>query len=129
MFIVKVMFLALALVLVNGQPQGFGGVGAPRQLSPEEFHQAEETLQFSLSKLAAGDGPHYKIGRILEASSQVVAGSLDKYTVELIDSHNHTTECKVSIWSRTWLTNGIEVTIDCPNQPTVTKTHNGPHHA
>ncbi|TDG41127.1 hypothetical protein AWZ03_012454 [Drosophila navojoa] len=120
MFVAKIVLLCAAVALVSGNPQM---LGAPRQLSGAELEQSKLTLQESLTKLAAGEGPSYRISKILSASHQVVAGSLDSYTVELIDSNNQTKVCDVKIWSRTWLENGIEVTFECPNEVTLVRKH------
>ncbi|XP_030563185.1 sarcocystatin-A [Drosophila novamexicana] len=120
MFVAKVLFVCAAVVLVSGYPQVFGG---PRQLSESEIEEATNRLQSSLTKLAAGEGPNYRISKVLSASTQVVSGSLDKYNVELIDSNDAKKVCNVEIWNRSWLPNGIEVTFDCPNERKVIKNH------
>lgn len=61
--------------------------------------------------------------KVLEATSQVVAGISYKFTVELIDESDVQKVCKVDIWNRSWLPNGIEVTFKCPNEPELTKKH------
>ncbi|EDV95104.1 sarcocystatin-A [Drosophila grimshawi] len=123
MFVAKMLFVLAAVVLVSGTPQGFGGFGAPRILTESELESSRKVLQNSLTKLAAGEGPNYTISKILSASVQVVAGSLDKYSVELIDSAGEKKVCDVSIWTRSWLPNGTEVTFDCPNEQKVIKNH------
>ncbi|KAH8356631.1 hypothetical protein KR084_005847 [Drosophila pseudotakahashii] len=126
MFVAKILILCSACLLVSGTPQGFGGFGgfgAPRSLEGEDLAASQRTLEASLSKLAAGEGPHYRISKILSASTQVVAGSRDEYSVELIDSEGATKVCEVVIWSRSWLPNGIQVTFNCPNEPKVVRTY------
>ncbi|KAH8238427.1 hypothetical protein KR032_006807 [Drosophila birchii] len=123
MFVAKILLLCTVCALAVATPQGFGGFGAPKQLEGQELVESQKTLQSSLDKLAAGEGPHYRISRILSASTQVVAGSKDSYTVELIDRNGVAKVCDVDIWSRTWLPNGIEVTFKCPNEPVLTKKH------
>ncbi|XP_064537038.1 sarcocystatin-A [Drosophila montana] len=120
MFVAKVLFVCAAVVLVSGYPLALGG---PRQLSESEIEEATNTLQKSLTKLAAGEGPNYRISKVLSVTTQVVSGSLDKYNVELIDSNGDKKVCNVEIWGRSWLPNGIEVTFDCPNEEKVIKNH------
>ncbi|XP_017006105.2 sarcocystatin-A-like [Drosophila takahashii] len=124
MFVAKILILCSACLLVSGTPQGFGGFGAPKTLEGEELVESQRTLQASLTKLAAGEGPHYRISRIISATTQVVAGSKDEYNVELIDREGVIKVCNVDIWSRSWLPNGIQVTFRCPNEPELVRTHN-----
>lgn len=56
MFVAKLLFVCAAVALVAANPQG---LGAPRELSPEELGNSLEILNSSLRKLAAGDGPNY----------------------------------------------------------------------
>ncbi|XP_022208511.2 sarcocystatin-A [Drosophila obscura] len=133
--LICVAFAGIA-ALVSGSPHGdgdgevpppaFGGLGAPRTLSGAELENAHATLKASLDRLAAGEGPSYRVSKILSASVQVVAGSLNSYIVELIEPNGITKVCEVRIWSRHWLPNGIEVTFNCPNEPQVIKSHNAP---
>ncbi|KAH8262753.1 hypothetical protein KR026_011994 [Drosophila bipectinata] len=123
MFLAKILLLCTACVLVMGKPHGFGLLGGPKQLEGQELIDAQKELNSSLIKLDAGDGPHYRIVKVLNASSQVVAGTAYKFTVELIDENDVKKECKVDIWNRSWLPNGIEVTFKCPNEPELIKKH------
>lgn len=61
MFVAKLLFVCATVALVAANPQALGGgtVGAPEQLSADEFGRAIEILQSSLNKLAAGEGPNY----------------------------------------------------------------------
>ncbi|XP_004519757.1 putative cysteine proteinase CG12163 [Ceratitis capitata] len=95
-------------------------VGGARKLDDKD---AEERLQASLDKLAAGDGPNYRISEIYSATTQVVSGTLTKIDAELVNEHNEKERCIVKIWSRTWLPNGIEVTFKCPNKELVKRRH------
>ncbi|XP_061395220.1 sarcocystatin-A-like [Musca vetustissima] len=91
--------------------------------SVEDLSKAEEELKSSLKKLAAGDGPHYKLAKVYSASKQVVEGILTEIVADLIDEEENTKNCNVSIWSRPWLENGIEVSFKCGTEPKVTKKH------
>ncbi|XP_073817230.1 sarcocystatin-A-like [Musca autumnalis] len=93
-------------------------------ISPaSDFTEIEKDLNNSLSKLAAGDGPNYKLLKIYSASTQVVAGSLTRIEADLLDENGKVKRAKISIWSRPWLPNGIEVTFECDGEPTVVKSH------
>ncbi|XP_073820258.1 sarcocystatin-A-like [Musca autumnalis] len=114
-FIVLSVMWAMAYAT---QPPIAGGV------SPvTDFTEVEEELKTSLSKLAAGDGPNYKLGKVYSASRQVVEGHLTRIVADLIDEEEHTKKCNVSIWSRPWLENGIEVTFQCGREPELKKKH------
>ncbi|XP_017006102.2 sarcocystatin-A-like [Drosophila takahashii] len=124
MFLAKILILFTACFLVSANGHSFGAVGAPRTLEGEDLASAQRTLEASLTKLAAGEGPHYRISKILSATSQVVAGSKHVYSVELIDNEGATKVCNVDIWSRSWEPNGIQVTFRCPNEPELVRKHN-----
>ncbi|XP_017041917.1 sarcocystatin-A [Drosophila ficusphila] len=126
MFAAKILILcAVSCVLVNATPQGLGGiVGGVRNLDGKDLAEAQETLQTSLTKLAAGaDGPHYRISKVLSATHQVVSGSAYVFSVELIDNQEAKKVCDVNIWSQPWLPNGIKVTFKCPNEPELVRQH------
>ncbi|XP_061392496.1 sarcocystatin-A-like [Musca vetustissima] len=96
-----------------------GGVQPVKDLS-----EVERQLSTSLSRLENGDGPHYKLRKVHKATRQVVAGSLTRIDADLEDSNGKVKPCKVSIWSRPWLPNGIEVTFECDDEPKVVRKHN-----
>lgn len=56
-----------------------------------------------------------RVKKILEASFQVVAGSLHRFKVELIND-GKIVICDFEIWERAWIRNGREVKIDCDNK-------------
>ncbi|ALC48928.1 CG15369 [Drosophila busckii] len=120
MFFAKLIFVCATIVLVSGSPQ----YGAPRTLDATELEAAKVRLQSSLTKLAAGDGPHYSIARIISSETQVVSGHLDTYVAELVDTQGGKKVCTVKVWSRSWGGHGYEVTFECPNEQAVTKKHN-----
>ncbi|XP_023167257.2 sarcocystatin-A-like [Drosophila hydei] len=116
MFSMKIIFIfGLALTVVSA-----GIRGGIKELSGDDLKEAEETLNNSLTKLASGDGPNYKLGKIIKATRQVVSGSKYVYDVELIEDSS-TKICNVVIWSQPWLENGIEVTFNCPDGQVVKK--------
>lgn len=57
MFLAKILILCTACVLVSATPFG---LGAPKVLEGEDLASAQQTLEASLTKLAAGEGPHYR---------------------------------------------------------------------
>ncbi|KAH8417970.1 hypothetical protein KR222_009682 [Zaprionus bogoriensis] len=117
MFSVKVIFvLGLALTIVSA-----GIPGGVTPLSGNDLVEAEHTLNDSLIKLASGDGPNYKLGNIIWATRQVVAGIKYVYEVELIEG-SQSKVCNVEILSQPWLENGIRVTFNCPDGKIV-KSH------
>nr|XP_014091386.1 putative cysteine proteinase CG12163 isoform X1 [Bactrocera oleae] len=95
-------------------------VGGAKTLDKKD---AEQRLQASLDKLAAGDGPNYRISKVYSATSQVVSGTLTKIDVELYNENDEKERCTVKIWSQPWLPNGYEVTFDCPNKELVKRRH------
>ena len=90
---------------------------------PVDIEKAATDLTACLEKLAAGDGPNFKLGKIHLAETQVVAGTLTKIVADLIDADGKTKECKVSIWSRPWLPNGVEVTFECVGEDKIVRKH------
>ncbi|TDG43079.1 hypothetical protein AWZ03_010495 [Drosophila navojoa] len=116
MLSMKIVFvLGLALTIVSA-----GILGGVTELSGADLKEAENTLNNSLSKLASGDGPNYKLGKIIKATRQVVSGTKYVYDVELIEG-SKTKVCNVEIWSQPWLENGIQVTFNCPDGQVVKK--------
>ncbi|XP_017874310.1 PREDICTED: sarcocystatin-A-like [Drosophila arizonae] len=106
----KIIFVfGLALTFVSADI-----VGGITELSGDDLKEAEVTLNKSLSKLASGDGPNYKLGKIIKATRQIVAGNKYVYDVELVEG-SKTKVCNVVIVSQPWLENGIEVTFNCPD--------------
>ncbi|XP_034489279.1 cystatin-like protein [Drosophila innubila] len=88
-------------------------LGGPRELSGEDLDKAIGDLNVALAKLATGDGPSFKAGKVTKVTTQVVAGSLVTYTVEL-QSGDAVKQCTVKIWSQPWLKeNGTNVKIQC----------------
>ena len=119
------LLLVFSLVFVMAAPTSNDLVGGVLPLEGKEIQQAEKDLENSLTKLAAGDGPQYKISKVHSATRQTVAGSLTKMNVDLIDKNNTVKKnCKVTIWSRPWIAaDGIEVTFDCEGEEKVVKKH------
>nr|P31727.1 RecName: Full=Sarcocystatin-A; Flags: Precursor [Sarcophaga peregrina]AAA29985.1 sarcocystatin A [Sarcophaga peregrina] len=118
-YVLILCVITLATV-AYAQPQC---VGCPSEVKGDKLKQSEETLNKSLSKLAAGDGPTYKLVKINSATTQVVSGSKDVINADLKDENDKTKTCDITIWSQPWLENGIEVTFNCPGEPKVVKKH------
>ncbi|XP_005182867.1 sarcocystatin-A-like isoform X2 [Musca domestica] len=96
-------------------------LGGSRPVS--NFEEIEKTLNNSLSKLAAGDGPNYKLVKIYSGEVQVVSGLSTRIEADLMDENGTTKRFKVCIWSQPWLKNGVQVTFECDGEPTVVKSH------
>ncbi|XP_061395229.1 sarcocystatin-A-like [Musca vetustissima] len=93
-------------------------------ISPvSDFNDVEKALNNSLSKLAGGDGPNYKLVKIYSASKQVVSGTLTRIEADLMDENGQIKRFKISIWSQPWLKNGIKVTFECDGEPAVVRSH------
>ncbi|XP_067619164.1 sarcocystatin-A-like isoform X1 [Eurosta solidaginis] len=115
------LFLLLSCLVSVALAQSEHLVGGA---SNADLLEAEKSLNDSLSKLAAGDGPYYESKEVHTATKQVVAGTLLKLNVDLIDKNSQAVKnCNVEIWSRPWLPNGIQVTFDCPDEEKVVKKH------
>ncbi|XP_001358772.2 cystatin-like protein [Drosophila pseudoobscura] len=91
-------------------------VGGHTQLSGERKEQAITLLDTTLSQLATGDGPTYKAVNVTNVTSQVVAGTLYTYQVEL-DNGSDKKDCTVKIWTQPWLKeNGTNIKIKCEGE-------------
>ncbi|XP_005182865.1 sarcocystatin-A [Musca domestica] len=122
--ILLITLVAVAFVAIEAETGGkLQPRGAPRQLEGEGLKEAEETLELSLKKLAAGeDAINYKLSKIHSASKQTVSGTLYKINADIIDGEE-TKNCDVSIWSRAWLENGIEVDFNCKDGKKFKRNH------
>ncbi|EDW67560.1 cystatin-like protein [Drosophila virilis] len=110
--LIYLTILALVCVLVASD-ESPPIVGGHKELSGEELEKAVANLHATLAKLSTGDGPNYAATKVLKVTTQVVAGTLDTYTVELT-SDNVAKQCTVKIWSQPWLKeNGTNVKIEC----------------
>ncbi|XP_022215138.1 cystatin-like protein [Drosophila obscura] len=111
------MFTLLGLMIVGSGALGSAEqatlLGGVTQLSGERKEQALTLLDTTLSQLATGDGPTYKAVYVTSVSSQVVAGTLYTYQVEL-DNGSDKKDCTVKIWTQPWLKeNGTNIKIKC----------------
>ncbi|KAM7361017.1 sarcocystatin-A-like [Cochliomyia hominivorax] len=89
----------------------------------KDLKKTEEVLNKSLAKLAAGEGPVYKLVKINSATTQVVSGSKDVINADLKDKDDNVKTCDIEIWSQPWLENGIQVTFNCPGEEKVVRKH------
>ncbi|CAD6992825.1 sarcocystatin-A [Ceratitis capitata] len=99
-------------------------LGGSKTLSGWKLRVAVKALENSLSKLAAGDGPSYKISKVYSVSQQVVAGVINKYNVDLVNGVNEVKNCNIQIWSREWLPNGKVLTVNCDGESKVEIKYN-----
>ncbi|CRL01524.1 CLUMA_CG014251, isoform B [Clunio marinus] len=88
--------------------------GGPLQLNVDD-EDVKLFLNEALTEVNASEEPDYSIKEITEATSQVVAGRLVKFTVKLLSGENEV-ECKFEVWERVWLEDGREVKINCDNE-------------
>uniref|UniRef100_A0A1I8P447 Cystatin domain-containing protein n=1 Tax=Stomoxys calcitrans TaxID=35570 RepID=A0A1I8P447_STOCA len=110
-----VIVLLATLAVVRADEEKFCA-GCPSDLKAED---AAAELNKSLAKLATGDGPHYKLGKIHTASKQVVRGLLYRINADLIDENDKTKTCDIKMV----FYQGVEVTFNCPGEDEVKKTH------
>ncbi|KAI8043968.1 cystatin-like protein [Drosophila gunungcola] len=119
MKVIFVLGLTLAVAVDGRLPPG-----AAKPLEGDDLSAARELLTTTLAKLATGDGPNYEVVNVLSASSQVVAGSLHKFDVELSNGSDNK-ECTVKIWSRPWLAaegTATNVKIKCQDEAEIDNT-------
>ncbi|KAH8267299.1 hypothetical protein KR018_004739 [Drosophila ironensis] len=117
MFILGLVLLACVAFISADQI-----VGGVKQLEGDDRKEALDLLDSSLAQLAKGDGPGYKAVNVTSVTSQVVAGTLYTYNVEL-DNGSDKKECVVKIWSRPWLKeDGTNIKIKCGDDGEVERT-------
>ncbi|XP_037942430.1 sarcocystatin-A-like [Teleopsis dalmanni] len=118
----KLLFLlCLTIVLVVAEDEP--AADEIETLTGDQLTSAQEYLEKSLAKIAAGDGPKYKLSKVISATQQVVSGILYKFKTELIDDKKTTKTCDVSISGQPWLENGIEVTFECEGEEKLLKKY------
>ncbi|KAH8381605.1 hypothetical protein KR093_009137, partial [Drosophila rubida] len=106
-------FAIFALICVSLGKETLLPRGGHRELLGEERTAAINNLKAALAKLATGDGPSYTTVSVTKVTTQVVAGSLDTYTVEL-QNGGVSKQCVVRIWSQPWIeVNGTNIKIEC----------------
>nr|XP_036674203.1 cystatin-like protein [Drosophila suzukii] len=76
--------------------------GGITQLEGDRKKEALDLLNATLTQLAAGDGPIYKVIKVISVTGQVVAGTLNTYEVEL-DNGSVKKQATVKIWTQPWL--------------------------
>ncbi|KAL7728665.1 hypothetical protein ACLKA6_004048 [Drosophila palustris] len=82
--------------------QGGNLCGGVNEIQGEDFQQALDVLNKTLATLATGDGPSFQIVKVKSVTSQVVAGTLYRYQVQLSQGDD-IKESYVEIWSQPWL--------------------------
>ncbi|EDW16665.1 cystatin-like protein [Drosophila mojavensis] len=87
--------------------------GISRELQGADLQDALDILNTSLDKLAGmGGKPSLKVVKVKSVTSQVVAGTLYRYKVQLAQG-DAIKESDVKIWTRPWLSeNGTNITIN-----------------
>ncbi|XP_060645413.1 cystatin-like protein [Drosophila nasuta] len=116
-FFYLTLFAVVCVSLCDGQI-----VGGHTELQGDDLQKAIENLDAVLAKLSTGDGPSYKAIKVIKVTTQVVAGSLETYTVEL-DKSGASKQCTVKVWTQPWLKeNGTNVTVECEGDEKVDST-------
>ncbi|KAH8361074.1 cystatin-like protein isoform X2 [Drosophila serrata] len=86
-------------------------LGGTKMLEGMEKQEALDLLNTCLDHLAKGDGPSYKVIKVISVTGQLVAGDLYSFKLEL-DNGTDIKPCSVKIWYRCWLKeNGINIKI------------------
>ncbi|EDW16666.1 cystatin-like protein isoform X1 [Drosophila mojavensis] len=118
MFNSKIFYLTLFALVCSILARSHHLNGAPGELSGVELNKAVESLQATLAKLATVDGSSYTVTKVLKVTRQLVAGYLEKFTVELTKD-DVTQQCVVQIWTQLWLKeNGTNIKINCEGDDT-----------
>ncbi|KAH8312607.1 hypothetical protein KR044_011648 [Drosophila immigrans] len=85
--------------------------GGISQIDGEDLQEALDLLNKTLATLATGDGPNLKVVNVKSVTSQLVAGTLYRYKVQLSQGDD-VKESYVKIWWQPWLKeNGINIKI------------------
>ncbi|NP_001295970.2 sarcocystatin-A-like precursor [Musca domestica] len=112
-----VVVLLATLAIAKASPPC---LGCPSAVGDEKgTSDATNALKNSLAKLAAGDGPHYTLGEVHSATTQVIQGFLYKINADLVDEHKKTKTCDIDIIDF----NDVTVTFHCPGEEPLTKKH------
>lgn len=91
--------------------QGGGLCGGTNEIQGEDFQKALDLLKKTLVTLASGDGPSLQVVKVMSVTSQVVAGTLYRYKVQLSQGDD-IKESYVEIWWQPWLQEkGINIKI------------------
>ncbi|XP_005182863.1 sarcocystatin-A [Musca domestica] len=114
-FLVVAFFAVLAIAKANEFCAGC----VTTVTDDKGLERATNTLNNSLKKLAAGEGPHYKLVKINSATSQVIRGHLFRINADLEDENGHTKTCDIKIIEFT----DVNITFNCPEEQEVSRTH------
>uniref|UniRef100_A0A1I8NTJ0 Cystatin domain-containing protein n=1 Tax=Stomoxys calcitrans TaxID=35570 RepID=A0A1I8NTJ0_STOCA len=110
-----VIVLLATLAIANA----VGDTHCPGCVTNLKTEDAAASLNKSLNKLATGDGPHYRLGKVNSASKQVIRGLQYRINADLIDENGQTKTCDINMV----FFQGVEITFKCPGEDDVTKTH------
>uniref|UniRef100_A0A1B0B4W9 Uncharacterized protein n=1 Tax=Glossina palpalis gambiensis TaxID=67801 RepID=A0A1B0B4W9_9MUSC len=146
MFYFKILIfviMAVAMAIVQGNP----ALKASNRRSMDSISAiqsvviAENELKTSVAKIAASTGEMFlnesrqinehllkliliRVARINTAYTTAGKGTLAKYDAALIDERNRIKQCIITIRSRPWLENGVEVTFECDGEEIMVRRHN-----
>lgn len=89
--------------------------GGLSEVETKDFPDIESKVSESFDALGAQDNkPTFKLGKIISAKKQVVAGIVYHITAEVLDGGKPKL-CKLRIWERPW-TGERHVDIECDNK-------------
>ncbi|XP_023167398.1 cystatin-like protein [Drosophila hydei] len=97
--------------------------GISKELQGDDLHYALDILNTSLAKLSGmSDKPSFQVVKVKSVTSQVVAGMIYRYKVQLAQG-DAIKESDVKIWSRPWLPeNGTNIEIKLEGDDNVLET-------
>uniref|UniRef100_A0A1A9WNF7 Cystatin domain-containing protein n=1 Tax=Glossina brevipalpis TaxID=37001 RepID=A0A1A9WNF7_9MUSC len=128
MFNLKILIFIITVLAIGRGEQAFR-TRARRYMDSiveiENFVAAETQLKNSLTRIAATTGPKYRLARVNTAYTATGTGTMTKYNADLFDEHNKIKHCSITLWSRPWLENEIEVTFECDGEDIIVRKYNG----
>ncbi|CAD7092275.1 unnamed protein product [Hermetia illucens] len=106
---------------LNVPQGGVGFAGGPRPVSSDEYSELQSKVNRQLVKykgqLQAGNTVK-GINKIYCATTQVVAGTLEKIDGQFRTEDGSLVDCVLSIWTRSWLPDPVQIEIDCKSENT-----------
>uniref|UniRef100_A0A1A9W5L3 Cystatin domain-containing protein n=1 Tax=Glossina brevipalpis TaxID=37001 RepID=A0A1A9W5L3_9MUSC len=122
MFFVKTFSIIILIVVL-----AYHSIGKPTSVDyktdEELLNDATKVLENSLNKLDAGDGPHFKLIKMLGAVRGLgLFGNLYGVKADLANENGESKICAVEIWSPGEKPE-VTVTFECEGEEKFTKTH------
>uniref|UniRef100_A0A1A9UCZ1 Cystatin domain-containing protein n=1 Tax=Glossina austeni TaxID=7395 RepID=A0A1A9UCZ1_GLOAU len=119
-FAITILIAALAYQSVSKPTEGAStNYGTDEEL----LNETAKVLENSLNKLAANDGPHYKLTKMLGAVRGLgLFGNLYGMKADLADENGESKICSIEIWSPGEKPE-VQVTFECEGEEKLVKTH------